>query len=58
MNIYQELGFESRKEYLESLADNYGVSTNTVFALASVLGKSEDFDGLIVALEDCEGDLF
>jgi hypothetical protein len=51
-NIYQERGYANRREYLESLADEYDVPVETVFALASMLGKSEDFDGLISALED------
>ena len=55
MNIYQENGFENRKEYLQSLADDYGVDVDTVFAMAAMLGKSEDFDGLVTAIEDhCE----
>lgn len=50
MNPYQEHGFNSRREYLESLAEEY--DSDKVFVLASILGPSEDFDGLIVALED------
>ena len=50
MNDYQAEGFASRREYLESLAENY--PRDAVFALASMLGASEDFDGLITALED------
>jgi hypothetical protein len=50
MNPYQENGFNSRLEYLESLCEEY--DRDKVFALASILGPSEDFDGLIVALED------
>jgi hypothetical protein len=44
-----------RKEYLNGLAEDFGVSKQTVYALASMLGPDEDFDGLIVALEDIEG---
>ena len=54
MTIYQENGFENRKEYLEDLADTYGIDVQTVFTLASILGSSEDFDGLVTALEDLE----
>lgn len=50
--IYQEMGYESRKAYLESLCEDYDVDMNVVRTLASVLGPSEDFDGLVVALED------
>ena len=52
MNIWQENGFKNRKEYLDFLADDFGVPKSVVYALASVLGASEDFDGLISELED------
>ena len=54
MNIYQENGFENRREYLEDLADNFGIDVQTVFTLASILGSNEDFDGLVTSLEDLE----
>jgi len=52
MNIYQENGYESRQDYLECMADDYGVPFDTVVALSLVLGSEEDFDGLVNALED------
>jgi len=52
MTIYQENGFETRKEYLLDLADNMGMDASIVFALADMLGSSEDFDGLVISLED------
>jgi len=52
MNIYQENGYENRKDYLNSLADWHGVDKGTVYYLASILGKNEDFDGLVTTLED------
>lgn len=55
MSIYEENGYANRREYLESLAEEFDIPSETVFALASLLGKSEDFDGLINALEDAEG---
>ena len=55
MSIYTEEGFTGRRHYLTSLAEDYGLEENTVFAIASLLGSSEDFDGLITTLEDCEG---
>ena len=51
-SIYQEQGFESRKDYLNSLADDFGVDVQKVYSLASMLGSSEDFDGLVTSLED------
>ena len=50
--ILQSKGFNTRKEYLCSLAEDYGADTDTVFMLAGLLGHGEDFDGLIVELED------
>jgi hypothetical protein len=52
MTIYQENGFETRKEYLLDLADNMGMDASIVFALADMLGSNEDFDGLVTSLED------
>lgn len=52
MNIYQENGFNNRKEYLISLAEDFGLEKSIVFSIASMLGETEDFDGLINSLED------
>lgn len=52
MSIYQDHGYESRKDYLDSLADDLGVNPGTVYMLADLLGPNEDFDGLVTALED------
>jgi len=41
-----------REEYLRNLAADYGVPASFVFELAYILGESEDFDGLIVCLDD------
>jgi len=56
MNSYQELGFETRKQYLESLADDFGISKQKVMMIADLLGETEDFDGLITSLEDLESE--
>lgn len=56
MTIYEENGFTSRKEYLQSLAEDYDMDYEDVEMLAATLGETEDFDGLLTALEDyCEG---
>jgi hypothetical protein len=47
---YLSAGFKSRREYLDNLAEDYG--REKVYALASILGPSEDFDGLVTSLED------
>ena len=52
MNIYQENGYKSRKDYLQSLAEEYGVDYQTVACLSALLGDDESFDGLISAVED------
>ncbi len=52
MTIYQENGFENRKEYLQHLAEEYGIDVATVYLAASALGPNEDFDGLVTTLED------
>jgi hypothetical protein len=51
-NIYEMNGYASRREYLTDLADNMGLDRSLVFALADMLGESEDFDGLVTSLED------
>lgn len=51
-NIYEEEGYESRKDYLENLSEDFGVDYETVSCLASLLGPEEDFDGLVTTLED------
>ena len=52
MNVYQRHGFQSRTDYLHDLALEYDVDERTVLLLADMLGPSEDFDGLVSALED------
>lgn len=52
MNIYQENGYKSRKDYLESLASEYGVDYQSVVCLAALLGEEESFDALVSAVED------
>ena len=51
-NVYKQKGYKDRYDYIESLADEYGVSKMVVYSLADMLGPSEDFDGLRNALED------
>lgn len=52
MNIYQENGYASRKDYLTSLAAEYGVDYQSVACLAALLGSGEDWDALVCAVED------
>jgi hypothetical protein len=48
----------TRKEYLLGLADDYGIRRADVFAIADLLGESEDQDGLLSMLADYEGSIF
>ena len=52
MTIYQENGYANRKEYLRGLAEDNALGLDVVLSLASLLGPDEDFDGLVVAVED------
>ena len=56
MSIYTEMGYNGRRHYLECLAEDYGVNKMAVFAMANILGPTEDFDGLVSAIEDGEMD--
>ena len=49
MSIYTNNGYANRKEYLNELREEYGDLVNI---LIGVLPSSEDFDGLVTALED------
>lgn len=52
MNIYKENGYESRTDYLNSLAEEFGIDYEIVKELAMILGHNEDFDGLVSMLQD------
>jgi hypothetical protein len=54
-NVYRENGFNSRKDYLLRLSETYGVPFQVVEELAELLTESEDFDGLVCAVEEAEG---
>lgn len=54
MTIYEMNGYKTRKDYLNCLADDFGVNRSTVYMLAELLGESEDFDGLVCAVEEAE----
>jgi hypothetical protein len=57
MTIYQENGFQTRRDYLDSLADELGLDPRTVYLMAEMLGPNEDFDGLVTSLEDYAAEL-
>jgi hypothetical protein len=52
MSIYQKNGYSGRTNYLSHLSEDYGIPVGDVMELADLLGPEEDFDGLLVALDD------
>jgi hypothetical protein len=46
----------TREEYLKMLSDEYDIDEETVNFIADILGETEDFDGLVTALEDYQED--
>jgi len=53
-NQYHAMGFKDRSDYLNSLVTEYDIPIKDIQCLATILGSNEDFDGLIVSLEDYE----
>lgn len=51
-NSYKRYGCNNRDEYLEMVADDYGITLDEVYAIADTLGPNEDFDGLLSVLDD------
>ena len=47
----------TRKEYLIGVAEDFGIRRADVFAIADLLGESEDYDGLLSMLADYSDDL-
>ena len=54
LNVYWQNGFRNRREYLEYLADEYGIDISVVISFATILGEDEDFEELIFTLNDYE----
>jgi len=56
--MYLNLGYNDRRAYLAALAEAYDVPIESVLALAIMLGREEDFDGLPAMLnedQECGG---
>ena len=51
-DIYKINGFANRTEYLQNLSCEYDVQLSVVKMIADMLGRNEDFDGLVTALQD------
>ena len=58
MSVYTENGYKNRRDYLNGLAEDYGVPLEIVYAAADLLGPEEDFDGLVTTIEDYDGDKY
>jgi 16S rRNA C967 or C1407 C5-methylase (RsmB/RsmF family) len=55
MEVLRENGYNSLKEYLQDLAEEYDVPLYVVKELYTLYGESELFDGLASAVQDAEG---
>ena len=53
-NIYTQNGYENRDDYLQCVAEDYGIDEAIVRMMADLLGPNEDFDGLISAIADLD----
>lgn len=51
---FKRNGYENREDYLQCMSDDYGVPLDVVMTIADIM-PGEEFDGLIVVLEDAEG---
>lgn len=51
-DFYTSRGYEDREHYLNSIAEEYGVSECFVHNMAQILGPSEDFTGLVAVLDN------
>lgn len=52
MSRYKRKNYSNRREYLDWLAERYGVDRADVVLLSSILGTDQDFDGLPSTLAD------
>jgi hypothetical protein len=51
-NAYTLNGYKDREDYLQCMAEDYDISLEEVKAIADSLGETEDFDGLVMLLQD------
>jgi hypothetical protein len=50
----EDIGFDTIKEYLQDLADEYGVEYETAYMLFEFMGENELFDGVVSGMGDAE----
>ena len=53
--ILNSRGYKTLTDYIEDIADEMGADYETAWALYSMLGETELFDGFVSGLEDCAG---
>ena len=51
-NIYINHGYKNRHDYFISLSERFDIDISGVYAIADIMGKNEDFDGLVSSLDD------
>lgn len=49
---YRDDGHESRVDYLRSVAGEHDLELSDIEEIVDLMGPDEDFDGLVVFLED------
>ena len=52
MSIYKDEGYENRKDYLNHLADDFGIERDIVYGIASMPVSYTHLTRLVTALED------
>lgn len=57
MTAYTDNSYKDRANYLRCMSEEYGVPLDVVLMVAHLLGENEDFDGLVTALANYEGEL-
>lgn len=50
--LYERKGYSSRESYLIGLAHRYNVNPDEVKHFADLLGEDDDFDGLVLTIEE------
>jgi len=53
--IYEDYDFIDRDDYLDWVAETYGLPLESVKMIAGLLGQDEDFDGLLAMCADEAG---
>jgi len=51
-NIYIDYGYKNRHDYFISLSERFDIDISGIYAIADIMGKDEDFDGLVSSLDD------